>query len=71
MPIVAQSRFRNVGGVRPQLFLYVSTVVSKGVPWEHGLILFFNGTARFGFCLVSSLLCNGPTTTAKVSLFST
>ena len=63
-------RICNVGGVRPQSFLYVPAVlniVTNGNGTGTKTVL--KETVRFGFSLVSSL--RGATTVVKVKLFST
>ena len=66
-------RIHNVGGVRPQLFLY-SPAVSNVVTYGNGMGTknVLKETVHLGLSLVSSLLSMyGTLTVANVSLFST
>ena len=66
-------RIRNVGGVRPLPFLYVSAVlyvlVTTGKSMGTKNVLKWNRVLGFEFSIKSSVY--GATTVAKVSLFST
>ena len=62
-------RIRNVGGVRPQSFLYVLNVVTTGNGTGTKNVLKWNHALGFVFNVQSSVY--GAITIAIVSLFST